>query len=938
MNGEAQMTRKRLTARKSGLAALVRLGVVVLALLGSLGLLSAATLSDPAVDRYNIRVGTQTFSGLYHFTSSKLLVETANAIHDLGSDTIKCYLGPNTAGQSGVTLAPNITSLTLIVRDDPSYHAVLDMPFRHFIMWAYPLSTGGTAFQSGNYTSSQQAADYNEMYNLTSYLLTNYNNSGKTFYLGHWEGDGYLKVNGWTTNQNPAVVSAMIVWENNRQKAVDDAKAAAHYTNVNVFYYAEANRVRDAMLNGPANNVRMINAVIPYVTNLDYVSYSSYDAQNLSTSDLYTTLNYMEAHFPTNKAGKVPGERMWIGEYGWGNLATAAQEPNNRAYIQRLLGWQGAAGALQFILFWEIYNNEASGGTNFCLIDSSNNKVASWYLHERFINQARLLTAQFNETKGRLPTDAEFSSLVSPMLNAVLPAPVPLAVSNLGASRLSSSDATVSGKLAQGVYGDDRALVRVFWGRQDGGTVRGAWEQNLMVGVNTNFNASTLAAQLANLIPNTNYFFRFYATNASGEAWAPASAQFSTVTLNPPDFGARLKIAFTGYNRGEALANFPVLVNLGTNLPGFSYRQFASATAGDLRFTDASGLVIIPHEIDEWNTNGTSAVWVQVPLLSATNDFIWAYWGNPAATNPPASTTNGAVWSPNHNLVWHLKEAALPFADSTLQYPATNGVAPVSTNGIVGHGGFLGGGSFLDAGVINLSDAFTLNAWLNLAPGVSDIQTVWANKVGGSGVNGIALFVNTYRTSDQKIHLETGNGTASREATSAAGAVSPGQWHLLAAVVDRAAGSARLFVDGVDATASGAIRTDFANTNDVLLGRFADANFGFHGQLDEVRIQAGTNSANWVWASWMTVASNTNLQSYSVVTQQQPLLSLTTGGSGSLLTWPGNGVGFSLYFATNLTPPVAWNLATNKPALVNTQWQISLPTNGSNLFYRLQSP
>ena len=150
------------------------------------------------------------------------------------------------------------------------------------------------------------------------------------------------------------------------------------YSNVNVFYYAEANRVRDAMLNGPNNNVRMINAVVPYVTNLDYLSYSSYDAMNLSASDLYTTLNYMQAHLPTNKAGAVPGERMWIGEYGWGGNSTASQEPLNRAYIQRLLGWNYGGQCLQFILFWEMYDNEV--GKNFCLIDSNNVQTASWYL------------------------------------------------------------------------------------------------------------------------------------------------------------------------------------------------------------------------------------------------------------------------------------------------------------------------------------------------------------------------------------------------------------------------------------------------------------------------------------------------------------------------------------------------------------------------------
>jgi len=76
--------------------------------------------------------------------------------------------------------------------------------------------------------------------------------------------------------------------------------------------------VRDAMLNGPTNNQRVINMVVPSVTNLDYLSYSSYDAMNLATPDLYATLDYMEARLPTNKASVIPGERLWIGEYGWG--------------------------------------------------------------------------------------------------------------------------------------------------------------------------------------------------------------------------------------------------------------------------------------------------------------------------------------------------------------------------------------------------------------------------------------------------------------------------------------------------------------------------------------------------------------------------------------------------------------------------------------------
>ena len=473
----------------------------------------AATLSDPAVDAYNLRVGTETFAGMYKFTTNTLLVETAEAITNLGSDVIKLYMGNNTSAQSGVTLPGSVTNLITLARDEPSYHRVLDMPFRNFIIWAYPLENSDEWWGSG-YNTTQGAKDYNEMYALTRYLLTNYNNSGKTFYLGHWEGDGYLKVNNWSTNPNPATIQGMIGWLNNRQMAVDDAKKATTYTNVNVFNYAEANRVRDAMLNGPTNNQRVINRVVPYVTNLDYLSYSSYDAQNLSATDLYSTLNYMKSMLPTNKADVVPGVRMWIGEYGWGTQSTAAQEPLNRAYIQRLLGWNSGGQCLQYILFWEMYSNyNPGGGTNYCLIDYQTNKVASWYLQHYYFNQARLLAAQFKQAHGRLPTDTEFSSLVTPVLNSPLQTPVHLMVANGGVSVISSNAATLSGTLAQGVYGDDQASVWVFWGTQNCGTARDSWEQRLNLGLNTNFSVTSSTATLTNLVSSTNYYFRFYATN-----------------------------------------------------------------------------------------------------------------------------------------------------------------------------------------------------------------------------------------------------------------------------------------------------------------------------------------------------------------------------------------------------------------------------------------
>src|SRR5207253_150042 len=123
------------------------------------------------------------------------------------------------------------------------------------------------------------------------------------------------------------------------------------------------------------------------------------------------------------------------------------------------------------------------------------------------------------------------------------------------------------------------------------------------------------------------------------------------------------------------------------------------------------------------------------------------------------------------------------------------------------------------------------------------------------------------------------------------------------------------------------------------LGRFVGGSFPFKGLIDEARIYGGLCSSNWVWANWMTVASNAALENYASVSQQQPILSLANdGNAGFFLSWPGNAVGFGLYEATNLVPPVVWTASTNQPVLTNNQWTVSLPTNSSSTrFYRLQS-
>ncbi|HXG47079.1 MAG TPA: autotransporter-associated beta strand repeat-containing protein [Methylomirabilota bacterium] len=61
--------------------------------------------------------------------------------------------------------------------------------------------------------------------------------------------------------------------------------------------------------------------------------------------------------------------------------------------------------------------------------------------------------------------------------------------------------------------------------------------------------------------------------------------------------------------------------------------------------------------------------------------------------------------------------------------------------------------------------------------------------------------------------------------------------------------------------------------------------------------------------------------------------------SGDTLSWPAEAGWFSLYAATNLTPPVVWTRVPGVPVQSNGAWYFSLPvTTNAQTFYRLRGP
>ena len=323
-----------------------------------------------AVARFNYVVGTQTIGASYQFTKQPRLIETAEAIREMGSSVIKIAM--EGAGRE------TFQSLREIAANHRIIKQIFAMPFAHYHLWAYPVNRkSADQDDSGRNT---------ELYDLCCYLLRAFRGTGKSFYLGHWEGDWEIRGDAGSKKDPTAdAISRKIRWLNARQKAVDDAKHDTPHDDVDVFCYAEANLVRDAMKDRPA----MANAVIPH-TNIDYVSYSSYDTTNQHTAELGEVLDFIESKLPPKPA--IKGKRVWIGEYGFAARHYTPQQQNekSREVMKAALRW-----GCPFVLYWEMYNNEVKEGkqVGYWLIDDKNVKQPVYYTHRRLCEFGRQFVA-----------------------------------------------------------------------------------------------------------------------------------------------------------------------------------------------------------------------------------------------------------------------------------------------------------------------------------------------------------------------------------------------------------------------------------------------------------------------------------------------------------------------------------------------------------------
>jgi len=350
------------------------------------------------------------------------------------------------------------------------------------------------------------------------------------------------------------------------------------------------------------------------------------------------------------------------------------------------------------------------------------------------------------------------------------------------------------------------------------------------------------------------------------------SANPNTIALATDNYRRLLTMTATGYDGEGALENFPVLVRLSTAIDGFDASSVRDPA--EIRFADANGN-LIPHEIDTWDPDGESTIWVSVPSLSGTDTSFTMCWSPAHGTTPQTALTPSRVWTQAGYLgVWHFSpaETARVYANSAQpkHYATASAAATEGANGIVG-----GCVQFPNGATTLVNDSI---AWASCTPHMTlefwvDNQNKGDARIFGSGTGyteGASIYMSGYIS---------GNGGHSHRQSSL---VPDAGWRHVSMNFSGSA-QATALADGVTTfqfSRQGGSSVDgdsthfFHNVNDgsiyadyhaLSLTSHGNGESPFKGYADEFRVRGENSTDEWMQANYDTQAPNTDFLSYGAV-------------------------------------------------------------------------
>lgn len=311
----------------------------------------------------------------------------------------------------------------------------------------------------------------------------------------------------------------------------------------------------------------------------------------------------------------------------------------------------------------------------------------------------------------------------------------------------------------------------------------------------------------------------------------------STTTPDTIVCKKRVKISLNNIYESEALTNFPLLVRLDSTRIDYS---LCSSGGADIRFKDSTGSTSLPYEIESWNASGSSYIWVRVPNISSTTDYIWLYF---SSDNPNDRSDPTGVWANNgYVIVCH---GANTSTESTGNHRASS--SGYSAAGIlaakIGYGfNFTGTNQGIviptKTDISNLGP-ITIEAW------VYDYGSQAGQKLISKGPFALSV------ANSQELSLSVGYDGSNYVATSPS-LWTTGTWENIALVWNGSTTSTfyshGIGNDVTTSTRSGTRVSDLSSS--LIIGNDSPSNPGLNAVLDELRISNVVRDSAWLMAQY----------------------------------------------------------------------------------------
>ena len=392
---------------------------LIFCMLLSSGLLFGQKVNyDPIfeLEDYNFVLGTHSIAGRYQFTNESKLMEIAKHTRGMGSNILKISLGKRSPKSYGMPEKKVETTLELF-QSIPDYKEGFDMDFKYIFAWVHSLTD---VKWKQRINKAEEKKLYDEMFEFASYLLEDYNNSGKTFMIGNWEGD-WLLHSGYNRNMTPSKkhIKNMTKWFQIRQKAIDDAKRKVKHTNVSIYHYIEVNLV----LKGMQGETCISKDILPKV-DVDFVSYSSYESIKNKTYQekklaLEEAFAFIEKQLKPKK-GLPFKRRAYLGEYGYHANSKKPKTFQKQFDETKEIMQIALELNIPFALHWQMYNNEYDKNGNskqMSLINEQGEKRPLYYLHQNYYKRMNGYLKTYKKEHSAYPSSEEFKKKAIKALN-----------------------------------------------------------------------------------------------------------------------------------------------------------------------------------------------------------------------------------------------------------------------------------------------------------------------------------------------------------------------------------------------------------------------------------------------------------------------------------------------------------------------------------------